>query len=255
MKDIFYEILKDTTTKVYAQIQTEYTCRLHFHRAFELAYIYEGEAVYDIEDRRFVAETDHIVFSHCYYRHRSYDTTAHKKIVIAIPENLSRDVSALFTSDTLPMLLTDKEINKTLLPYFKALNQSDEKAPEILIKGYVNLIFGTLAAHYEHTEILPKSKNISILIDVLMYVEEHAAEPITLGDVASEFGYNKSYFSRLFGAHVGTSFSNYVNFVRLDRFEASRKENAKKSITEQIYEAGFQSVATFYRVKEMRKKE
>ena len=254
MKDIFYEALKDTTTKVYAKIQEPFNGRLHFHRAFELAYILEGQADYEVEEERFVADTDHIVFSHCYYRHRSGNKAAHKKIVIAIPENLSHDISALFTTSTLPVLLEDKELNKTLLPYFKALTEAEEDTPEILIKGYVNLIFGTLASHYGHTSILPKNKNISIIVDVLEYIEKHASEPITLNDVAASFGYNKSYFSRLFNNHVGTSLSNYVNFVRLNRFEENAKANRDKSITEQIFDAGFQSIATFYRVKEMRKK-
>ena len=254
MKDIFYEALKDTRTKVFAEIQLAYTCRLHFHRAFELAYIAEGQAIYDIEEKRFVADTDHIVFAHCYYRHRCFDNIPHKKIVIAIPENLSHDITALFSSSTLPSLLTDKELNKVLLPYFKALIEADENVPEILIKGYVNIIFGTLAARYKNVSLTPTNKNISIIVDILKYIDDHAAEAITLDSVAASFGYNKSYFSRLFNNHVGTSLSDYVNFVRLNRFEENAKANRDKSITEQIFEAGFQSVATFYRVKEQRRK-
>ncbi len=255
MKDIFYEVLKDTATKVYAKIQEPYNGRLHFHRAFELAYILEGQAEYEVEEERFIADTDHIVFSHCYYRHRSFDSIPHRKIVIAIPENLSHDISALFTSSTLPALLSDKELNKTLLPYFKALTEADENTPEILIKGYVNIIFGTLAAHYKNVSLAPTNKNISIIIDILKYIENHATEAITLDSVAAKFGYNKAYFSRLFNNHVGTSLSDYVNSVRLNRFEENAKASGNKNITEQIFEAGFQSVATFYRAKQLRKKQ
>ncbi|MBP3370801.1 MAG: helix-turn-helix transcriptional regulator [Clostridia bacterium] len=255
MKDIFYEALKDTSNTVYAQIQEASACRLHFHRAFELAYIAEGRASYEVEGKRFVADTDHIVFSHRYYSHRSFDDLAHKKIVIAIPENMSYDISKLLSSTTLPSLLSDKQLNRTVMPYFKALLTADESTPEILIKGYVNLIFGTLTLNYSNVSVAPTNKNISVIVSILDYIDKHATEPITLETLASRFGYNKSYFSRMFNSSVGVSLSNYINFVRLSRFEANLKQNGDKSITEQIFEAGFQSVPTFYRIRGLKKEE
>ncbi|MBP3332809.1 MAG: helix-turn-helix domain-containing protein [Clostridia bacterium] len=254
MNEIFYEAIKDTSTKVFAEVQKAYSCRLHFHRAFELAYILDGQAQYEIEEEKFVAGTDHIVFSHCYYRHRSFDNIPHKKIVIAIPENMSYDIATLFKSTTLPALLPDKKLNKTLLPYFEALLKSDECTPEILIKGYINLIFGTLASHYANISIAPTNKNISVIVNILDYIDKHATESITLDSISQRFGYNKSYFSRIFNEYVGVSLCNYINLVRFNHFEANLKKNKDKSITEQIFEAGFQSVSTFYRVKELKKR-
>ena len=60
MKDAFYEALKDTRGRLFAEIQKEYASRYHFHRAFEMAYIFEGDARYEIEDRLFSASADQI---------------------------------------------------------------------------------------------------------------------------------------------------------------------------------------------------
>ena len=44
MTDVFYEAAKDTNGRIYAEIQKEYAGRYHFHRAFEIAYIFVESA-------------------------------------------------------------------------------------------------------------------------------------------------------------------------------------------------------------------
>lgn len=249
MKDAYYEALKDTRGTLFAEIQKEYASRYHFHRAYELAYIYEGSALYTVEDEELFAEKDHIVFAHRYYRHQSHDTHPHEKFVIAVPENLSQDVDALFSHSTLPHLLPDKEFNQTVFPFFKALYETDKNTSSITVKGYVGLIFGLLVSHYKSITVTPKSKNVSLIAEILSYIDKHADEPLHLSQIAKEFGYNKSYFSRLFNGYVGVSLNRYINYLRLDRFEKLAKENKNASITDLVFKAGFPSLATFYRAK------
>jgi AraC-like DNA-binding protein len=252
MSDAYYEALKDTRGQLFAEIQKEYFSRYHFHRAFELAYVFEGEAQYQVEDKIFSLCTDQIVFVHCYYRHRSFDMLPHKKYVIAVPEKLSPDVYELFSACTLPHLLPDREFNRTLLPYFKALYACDKDTPSIVISGYVNLIFGLLLSHYKGITVEPKSKNVSVIADILNYIDKHLCEPLCLAEIAGVFGYNPSYFSRLFNRCVGVSLNRYINFARLDRYMLLEKQGGEKSATERILEAGFPSIATFYRTKKDR---
>ena len=249
MKDAYYEAPKDTRGTLFAEIQKEYASRYHFHRAFEIAYIFEGEAKYRVEDEDFFAEKDQIIFAHCYYRHCSYDVLAHKKYVIAVPEQLAHDISPLLSHATLPHLLPDKEFNKTLLPYFRALNEAREQASEIIVKGYVSLIFGLLLSHYKSITVATQSKNISIIVDILGYIDRHIEEPLNLGRIAGHFGYNTSYFSRLWSSSVGIPLNRYINFLRLDRYTELLKTRTSESITDLIFKAGFPSIATFYRAK------
>lgn len=253
MRDVFYEAIKDQSGRVYAELQNEYQGRYHFHRAFEIAYIIDGSTRYMVEDEEYLAQSGDIVFAHRYYRHRSYDTGHMSKYVIAVPENLSHDILKLLEDSTLPSLMTDREFNKSVLPYFEAL-VANNGASDIIVKGYASLIFGLLSEHYHSTAILPKSKNVSNIIDILTYVDEHCEEPITLTDIARTFGYNKSYFSRLFNKHVGSSLSDYINLVRLNRFELLSENESDRSTTELVFKSGFQSLATFYRTRDMRRR-
>ena len=253
MKDAYYEAPKDTRGKLFAEIQKEYASRYHFHRAFEIAYVFEGEAKYRVEEEDFFAEKDQIIFAHCYYRHRSYDVTKHRKYVIAVPEQLAHDITPLLSESTLPHLLPDKEFNQTLLPYFKALSETTETTSEIVVKGYVSLIFGLLLSHYKSITVAAQSKNISIIVKILGYIDQHVEEPLSLGKIAEHFGYNTSYFSRLWSSSVGIPLHQYVNFLRLDRFAQLMKERKDESITDLVFKAGFPSLSTFYRAKADRK--
>ena len=249
MKDAYYEALKDTRGTLFAEIQKEYASRYHFHRAFEIAYIFEGEAKYRVEEEDFFAEKDQIIFAHCYYRHRSYDVTKHRKYVIAVPEQLAHDITPLLSESTLPYLLPDKEFNQTLLPYFKALNETTAETSEIIVKGYVSLIFGLLLSHYKSITVAAKSKNVSIIVDILGYIDQHVEDPLSLGGIAKHFGYNASYFSRLWSSYVGIPLTRYVNFLRLDRYMELLKNRTSESVTDLIFKAGFPSLSTFYRAK------
>ena len=249
MKDAYYEAPKDTRGTLFAEIQKEYASRYHFHRAFEIAYVFEGEAKYRVEEEDFFAEKDQIVFAHCYYRHRSYDVTKHRKYVIAVPEQLAHDITPLLSESTLPYLLPDKEFNQTLLPYFKALNETTAETSSIVVKGYVSLIFGLLLSHYKSITVAAQSKNISIIVDILGYIDRHIEEPLSLGKIAEHFGYNASYFSRLWSSSVGIPLHQYVNFLRLDRYAVLSKNRTDESITDLVFKAGFPSLSTFYRAK------
>lgn len=51
--------------------------------------------------------------------------------------------------------------------------------------------------------------------EIITYIEEHHAEPISLENIASQFYLSREYFSRFFKKNMGVTFSRYVNQVRL----------------------------------------
>ena len=78
------------------------------------------------------------------------------------------------------------------------------------------------------------------------YISRHFHRQISLSEVASMSGFNPSYFSTLFKKYVNMSFSEYVNFVRI--------EHAKKLLLQtgnKAYEVaglcGYKDAAHFFR--------
>ncbi len=54
--------------------------------------------------------------------------------------------------------------------------------------------------------------------EILLYIEEHYQEPLTLGELASEFGLSREYFSRLFHKNIGISLMHHIMMVRISHF-------------------------------------
>ena len=61
MKNILYEAIKDTHNKIFAEKQIEFYGRVHFHRAFEIAYISEGATDFIVDDEKIHAEKNDIM--------------------------------------------------------------------------------------------------------------------------------------------------------------------------------------------------
>lgn len=81
----------------------------------------------------------------------------------------------------------------------------------------------------------PLSKN---MIDALFYMEQNYMNPIKIEEVAQIAGYSTAYFSRLFQSQLNTSFSDYLNSIRLKHVK-SLLISTEKSVTDIALETGF----------------
>lgn len=82
---------------------------------------------------------------------------------------------------------------------------------------------------------------------VFDYIEHHYMEDITLEEVATQIGFSKFHFSRLFRQFTDTAFYDYLCARRLKTAEALLLD-PNRSITEIALQSGFSSISTFNRV-------
>ncbi len=247
MKNIFYEYHHDKAQKMVVSKGNSSVANPHFHRATEILYVLKGEVDSTVGDAHFVAKADEIIFVHNYDIHSFMPKTEYKKYFMIITPNYEDDIDKIFTSSTLPRLLADREYNREkILPIFKKLYNEKEALSPLVKKGYVNVLVGNLLERYPK-EPLKISSNVEIIINVLQYIDEHYSEPLDLDTVASAFGYNKYYFSRMFNRYIGENLSNYINVVRLRSFMQSYKDYGVPQISKLATECGFESMPTFYR--------
>ncbi|MCI2047139.1 MAG: AraC family transcriptional regulator [Faecalibacterium sp.] len=79
------------------------------------------------------------------------------------------------------------------------------------------------------------------------YISEHCAEELTLEQVASEAGFSKYHFDRLFKQFTDVSFYKYLSQKRIARAEHYLID-PDISITEAAYRSGFSSISSFIRM-------
>lgn len=82
---------------------------------------------------------------------------------------------------------------------------------------------------------------------ILIYLQEHSAEPINVTQVASQFGYSAGRFSHIFNERIGCSFTRYVNNLRCYKARRMLAEGDLPLI-DVATACGFSSMRTFHRV-------
>ncbi len=79
---------------------------------------------------------------------------------------------------------------------------------------------------------------------ILLYVQEHFCEPISITDVANALNYSPKYFSRLFTQELGIPFREYIHTQRLN-YAYHLIKYSQLPITDVCYQTGFRSLAHF----------
>jgi AraC-like DNA-binding protein len=79
------------------------------------------------------------------------------------------------------------------------------------------------------------------------YMEEHCAENISREGLAAYAGMNHDYFGKMFRLYTGKRVGAYLNELRV-RMAAALLAESDQAIVTIAFDAGFESIATFYRV-------
>lgn len=218
----------------------------HFHRCIEMLYISGGSVLCTADDKEFLATKDDIIFVGRYTVHGLKAAPSYKNYVLIIKSQYDSDFADLFNKKTLPPHLSDKDFNRTLLPLFLEFEKEETCSSLLMSKGYINVIMAKLLSHYEKIPIV-SMPNMPTIISVLDYIDTHYAEPLTLESLASIFGYNKYYFSKLFNSHIGENINCYINRVRINHALALIQKQNSMNLSDAVFSCGFEALSTFYR--------
>jgi AraC family transcriptional regulator len=82
------------------------------------------------------------------------------------------------------------------------------------------------------------------MVNVLLYIEAHIEEPLTMEAVAEIACFSPFHFHRIFHAFVGESLYAYIKRLRLER-AAIQLRNSRESVTAISFNAGYETPAAF----------
>ncbi len=118
-----------------------------------------------------------------------------------------------------------------------------------LAQGYLTLLLAELFTSPSAPIRLQETKNGTnpeLEQRVLLYLDGHFTEELSLEILAREFGVSRFHLSRLFSEKFQTTFPRYVNSRRLE-YARKRLTESKDSVTNIALDAGFGSSRSFFR--------
>lgn len=207
----------------------------HWHRSMEVVYIYDGDMDVTINHQkcRLTKGDFMVVNTAAIHATQTYDYA--RVLLLQIPyhflthvipeyDNIQFDLSlkpapqpesnasqslCAVPADTLRRILTEMGKLYTEKPLGYSLRFSS------LLYDFLYILMVHYKVTVDNTAKVQSQKNLDRLAPVIRYVKEHYTELITLEEAADLAALNPEYFCRFFKRNMGTTFTAYVNSVRL----------------------------------------
>ena len=232
-------------------------CGLHYHNEIEILLITSGEMNFTVNNKPHYCRAGDTVFFSPRIPHATYNGDTPCSYILlqfrlehyiddssSVDKNFNRFIN---NADTPFFVLRNDELARLIKEAFREAKERAEGFG-LSIKGAIY----TVVAHLcREGAITLRNENVSDTVEKLLptiaYIEENYAKNITLNEIAEIQRLHPSYFCRLFKKASGSSFIDYLNFVRICKSEKLLAQS-DKSILEIACEVGFSSLSYFNRI-------
>ena len=230
----------------------------HFHSEIELISIISGSIAIKTESEIYRAKKGEVLFINSNIPHSTTEADSSfsgKLVQFRMPSLTQGNLGYLYkffnNSGTPAYIFKNSKDGKILSDAIEEIfKEKDNKgaSTEYFITSKMYMILSVLYRNnlFEDTEKLIKNKKeIERLLPVLEYIDTHYNESINIGDLSSILNLNEYYFCRIFKKIMGSTATDYINFVRT--YYAKKLLFTKKTILEISLETGFSSLSYFNR--------
>lgn len=264
MKPVFFKIPKTENSSIRIQWDEDlhFYDKLHYHPEYQITKINKGEGFFFGGSGMIKFQPGDIFFigpniPHLIKSSREYyrpDSTGVSAISLFFSYNSFGE--AFFE---IPELLTIKDLLSSSRRVIKTndvtladliLKMADESSVSKIIKLLQILqCFLEVEKDFLSSEIFEyelKESGFKRLNRVLNYTFSHAADNVSVDEIAGEANLSRSQFSRFFKERTGKTFISFLNEVRIEN-ACTQLLNTRESIEKISYDNGFQNISNFNR--------
>jgi len=193
----------------------------HIHIGLELYYCEEGslDVMIGSHQRHMAPGELAIAFPNQIHAYSSdHIPTGNRGIMILCPAEMSGEfLPQLIKNQPEYPFLTADQIHEDVIYALRSLLQTppDHEENRSVVRAYMQLILARILPYMK----LRKNKDSQPpgqTAQLIAYLSEHYTEPVQLDILAEQLGISKYSVSRIFSEKLHTSFSRYLNTLRVD---------------------------------------
>lgn len=226
---------------------------LHWHDPFEVLIIDKGSMLACIAGEEFVAKAGDIVIVNpgCTHEATVIEDISYRVMMFEFVAQFAQDTTAYRllrpfinrTSVFMP-LIVDHEVLETVEKIY-TVTQEKRAGFQLMQVGLVYQFLSLLFERHQDTRyVRPVAEGR--LRQVIEYIVDHYCENISSASISEMFGYDESYFCRLFKSVVGIRPMEYIRVLRLEKARRLLI-NEKMGISKVALECGFSDMNYFTR--------
>ncbi|MCT2535493.1 AraC family transcriptional regulator [Aquibacillus koreensis] len=212
-----------------------YNFPLHFHRAYELIIVNEGQLELSIDQKDYVLEQNDLAFIFNNQMHE-FRTTGHSNITIVI---FTPELIGHFFMNYKGYIPENNVIHLQRASDLDALNSIYRQ------KSFLYDICSTLVENTSFVAVENSTKT-KVLHKILLYVDGHYMHECTLKAVSKHLQYDYPYLSKLFVQMTHMTFTEYLNHYRISQ-ACYLLKNSQQTIGEIAINCGYNNLRSFNR--------
>ncbi|MFV0343774.1 MAG: helix-turn-helix domain-containing protein [Anaerocolumna sp.] len=218
----------------------------HLHKQVEIIYIISGETTITMNGETKTLKPKDLAIAYPNTIHSISSSEGCKMILLIFDIHLTEILSGNFLNKTpQSSFIQRKDLHDDVDYCLNSLLAIDKLNPDyILIKGYLTILLSRILKNL--TLVENQSDDLDLVQRLLMYIDNHFTEVITLTGLAKQLNASKYYLSHIFNSKLGTTFHSYLNNQRI-KYAKYLLVTSELSITDISYQCGFESIRTFYR--------
>lgn len=240
----YYELARDENPRAAAWYADNNHFITHFHSTIELAYVESGVICAFQDGVSHQVPAGHLIVNSSYMVH-GYSSPENSRIIVCtIPLSTLPKFRSLLRQHSFAKSIVDAHGMKECRRLLKmmASNSANISFVNSLAEALIAFLIDKIGLR-ENTS----DAETDLIKRLLIYLQEHFTEPVTVTDTASHFGYSAGRFSHIFNERIGCSFTRYVNSLRVEQARQLLSQGGM-TLIEIATACGFSSIRTFHRV-------
>lgn len=244
----FYEEFKDEEKSIDIHRNNYHVYPAHFHQRVEMLIVNRGDYTISINNKIYHVTDGMIAVFDSYDIHNYLmcNKSETDDCVLIFPVYLLNDYFEYKKENTLTKQVFHSPVLCDKILEFVDHNRDIETQNRLLKQAFIDTVMGWLLNEIGLSKTTPLPNDHMLILNILKYMEQNFQSPLSLKILSSQFGYCEEYISRVFHRYVNEGFNRYLKRLRL-QFILSESKKRKVNKTELIYQAGFNSLQTYYR--------
>lgn len=230
---------------------------MHYHHAYEIYYVLDGEREYFIGDKFFKVSSGDLVWVPKDMLHRT-DGKGATRFLLYFKEDFLGEylseaaIERLADSQPFAFRADDEHADElrsiflVLLEEYEKEKNPDESYDPFLVARYLSELLFFIRTH-ENRYAKKASKAEDRMHHIVKYINENYPYELTIQEIADKFGITKNHFCHMFASSMGVTFITYLNTVRI-KAACDMMKKDDDNILEISSKCGFCSQHYFYRV-------
>lgn len=252
--------LRDRTFSIAHLYKEEKAMEMHIHDCYELYYSISGGKQFLIDNRFYSIAPGDLFIINQYESHKltQIDNSVHERIVLSVHPDYTKKLSTAdtnldycFTNRPLSFqhkVSLNREQQKRFLYYINKITSAEGYAHDIIEQAAfmeLMVLINTLSDSNAAESTVSSYKYNHQVDDILAYLNQNIAQPITIEQLAKQFFLSESYICRIFKSATGTTINKYITARRISIAKSLLNEGL--SVSEAYEKSGFTDYSNFFK--------